>query len=545
MENEKIENLLNVSLSVDESTRQRSDILSVGYSKEEKTWELIIRYINNLDEVYALSNEIEVFELLGNFAILKTPQSLVERIALLPSVIFVEMPKRLNFAIDRVKSDICVNFSLNETTNLTGKGVWIGIVDSGLDINHPAFRNRDGSSKVFRFLDQTDGNREYTKEELNQVLKPLESTGHGTAVAGIATSMAPESELLIVKLGYPDSDNFPRTTQLMAGVDYLIRKSLEFNKPIAINISFGMNYGSHSGQSLLENYLNTVSNLGQCAICVGSGNEGASPIHSMITVNQLGVSYENEFTVSMYQSNLNLQIWKYYTDDARISLRHPSGEEISLDTTGRYNLGSVTILVFLGSPKPYSQWQEIFLDFIPNEDYIDSGIWSISITPTKIVRGIYQLWLPTASSLNVGTGFVRPTPEHTLTIPSTAESVITVGAYDTFRETYATFSGRGPISFLNLGKPELVAPGVNIRTAAVGGGYETVSGTSFATPFVTGACALLMQWGIVNGNDRFLYGQKLKAYLLKGAKPLTGYTQYPNNTIGWGKLCVRDSLPKF
>lgn len=92
-------------------------------------------------------------------------------------------------------------------------------------------------------------------------------------------------------------------------------------------------------------------------------------------------------------------------------------------------------------------------------------------------------------------------------------------------------------------KPDLAAPGVNIRTAQVGGGYTTVTGTSFATPFVTGAAALLMEWGIVKGNDAYLYGEKVKAYLRRGAKPLPGFDIYPNAQVGYGALCVRDSIP--
>ncbi|MBR1691436.1 MAG: S8 family serine peptidase, partial [Lachnospiraceae bacterium] len=74
-------------------------------------------------------------------------------------------------------------------------------------------------------------------------------------------------------------------------------------------------------------------------------------------------------------------------------------------------------------------------------------------------------------------------------------------------------------------------------------GRVTVSGTTFAAPFVTGAAALLMEWGIERGNDVYLYGEKVKAYLIRGAKPLPGFDVYPNPVVGWGALCLRDSLP--
>lgn len=80
---------------------------------------------------------------------------------------------------------------------------------------------------------------------------------------------------------------------------------------------------------------------------------------------------------------------------------------------------------------------------------------------------------------------------------------------------------------------------------AVNGGYQSVTGTSFATPVVVGSAALLMQWGIVNGNDPFLYGEKVKAYLRRGAKKLPGIAEYPNPLVGYGGLCVSNSIPKY
>ena len=173
---------------------------------------------------------------------------------------------------------------------------------------------------------------------------------------------------------------------------------------------------------------------------------------------------------------------------------------------------------------------------------MDSGVWRIELRPGKIVSGRYDLWLPSESTLNQGTAFLFPTDNTTLTIPSTASRVITVGAYDALTFSYADFSGRGSDEYGRI-KPDLVAPGVDVTTVAAGGGYATFSGTSFATPFVTGSAALLMEWGIVRENDPYLYGEKVKAYLRRGAKPLPGFTQYPNPLVGYGALCVEESLP--
>jgi hypothetical protein len=151
------------------------------------------------------------------------------------------------------------------------------------------------------------------------------------------------------------------------------------------------------------------------------------------------------------------------------------------------------------------------------------------------------MWLPSRGSLSGNTTFLKQDPDVTLTIPSTATRVVSVGAYDPKTLSYATFSGRGYTRLNEKIKPDIAAPGVDIVSAAPGGGGRLLSGTSMATPFVTGAMAMLMEWGIVRNNDPFLYGEKLKAYLIKGAIRDRNI-QYPNKEYGWGRLCVKNSI---
>ncbi|MBU3874484.1 S8 family serine peptidase [Faecalicatena sp. AGMB00832] len=578
---QKVENLLNLALDATEEERVKSLELEVGFNPIDREWDLIVKYSGSLDAVRALASSVT--ELSNEYAVITIRESLIDTLALIPQIEFIEKPKSLFFQIANGKRVSCIGPVQQTPFSLRGNGVLTAVIDSGIDYANSDFRNADGTTRIRTLWDQTiQGNppqgyhigTEYTREQINEALRQTnirereqivpsrDTSGHGTGVAGIAAGnglgspggqyagVAPESELLVVKLGSPRQDGFPRTTELMQGVDYAIRKGLEYQMPVAVNISFGNTYGSHDGTSLLERFLDDISNYWKSVICVGSGNEGTSAGHTSGILEE-NVEEEVQLGVQMNEPTVNVQIWKDYVDQVDISIVSPSGVRVGpiQEILGpqRFVLGGTKILLYYGEPSPFSVKQEIFLDFLPRRSYIDSGIWKIVLTPRRIVTGNYQMWLPSQSALNVGTAFAFPVSTRTLTIPSTAPRVVTVGAYDALTFGYADFSGRGPAGAyegITEAKPDLAAPGVRVTTTVPGGGYREFSGTSFATPFVTGSAALLMEWGIVRGNDPYLYGEKVKAYLRRGARELPGFTQWPNNQLGWGALCVRDSLPE-
>lgn len=586
MQNQKLENLLNLALDVTPQERARSQELETGYNPVSRMWELIVKYSGSLDAVRELGVQVE--EMRNEYAILTVPEHLIDAVSALAQIEYIEKPKRLFFAIARAKAASCINPLQEPPRNLTGRGILVAVLDSGIDYFHEDFRNPDGTTRIVALWDQMR-DQVFTAGEINEALETgsregaralvpsTDASGHGTAVAGIAAGngrgsggayrgVAYEAELLVVKLGTAMAGGFPRTTELMRAVNFVVTQAVELGKPLAVNISFGNTYGSHDGTSLLETFLSDIGNYGRTTIVVGSGNEGAAAGHTSGRLrmgaaaaaaagasgaagtagtgrNQVSV----ELSAAPFETGFSVQLWKSYPDEFLISLRTPSGEILgplqSQLGPQRFVYRDTQILVYYGKPNPYSQAQEIYFDFIPSANYIASGIWSFLLEPVRIVTGNYDFWLPSAGILNASTRFLLPTPNTTLTIPSSAAKVITVGAYNSDYQAYADFSGRGFTRMENQVKPDLVAPGVGIMAPRSGGGYEAVTGTSFAAPVVTGSVALMMQWGIVDGNDPFLYGEKVKAYLRRGARPLPGFVEFPNPLVGYGALCVRDSLP--
>jgi len=592
---QKLENILNLALETPEEEREQTESLNVGYSAETRSWELIVKYHGSLDRLR--EQNIVVEELIAGYAILTVPEALVDMVSDTPEIEYVEKPKRFYYGQTFPAGTSCFPPVTMRTPFLNGRGVLLAVLDSGITWDLEVFRKADGSTRIRYLWDQTvseetddvrygkmpDGfsiGTEYTAEEINAALQlsaldryrlipSRDLSGHGTAVAGIATGRsadglytgaAPEAELIVVKLGLPGNsggveEGFPRTTEILRGVTYALRKARQLNMPLVINLSFGNSYGSHDGSSLLERFLDNASEIGRTVICVGSGNEGAARGHFAGNITRDG---RVELAVGNYERNLNIQLWKNYSDVFRIRLQAPGGEEAELSTNiqgGKYTLEleQTRILVYLGEPLPYAVAQEIYLEMIPvTGSYINAGIWTIRLEPVMTVTGQYYLYLPAGNGRGDSTGFYRSTPQVTLTVPSTAAKVITVGAYDPVYDTYADFSGRGyadstrtiGVAAAGLTKPDLVAPGVNIQAPDVYGTFTPTTGTSFATPIVSGAAALLMEWGIVRGNDPFLYGEKIKAYLRKGARPLKGEKEYPNDRVGYGRLCVADSLPQ-
>ena len=583
MNSEKQDNMLSLAMNSTKEEREQSKILSVGIEEQSNRWEVIVKYHGNLEQI--ANDEVWVETLIAGYAIVTLPAFLLPALAQLEEVEYIEKPKSLVYGVYEAKLNSCVIPLQIPLGDLSGEGVLLAVIDSGIDYYLEDFRNGN-ESRILYLWDQGQltnpvrnmypprGFRngvEYTREQINQALASgsreqaaqivpqQDRSGHGTAVAAIAassnseillTGVAPKTDLLVVKMAQTPESDFPATTQLLRGVTYAIRKALELNKPLVINLSFGNTYGSHDGSSLVERFLDAASEIGRTCICVGAGNEAASGGHYSFNVKE---RKEVEMAIAEKESTTNIQFWKSYEDEIILTLVAPNQQEFRVEMGAaairqEFIVADTKVLIYAGIPKPYSTKQEIFFVFLPLQQYIDAGIWRFRIEEKQVVDGAVQLYLPPALQRNTGTRFLLQTPQLTMTIPACATRVVSIGAYDDNLQSYADFSGRGRREGFSLlategGKPDLVAPGVGILAAKAGGGSDSYTGTSFATPMVSGSAALLMEWGLIRGMDPYLYGEKIKAYLRKGAKPLRGEENYPNDKVGWGALCVENSIP--
>lgn len=514
---QKQENLLNLALDSTEEERIQSEILNVGFDENTRRWEVIVKYHGDLERI--ANEEIDVEILLAGYAIVTLPEKYMEALADMEETEYIEKPKSLTYGLYEAKENSCINPAWQQERDLKGQGVLMAIIDSGIDYLLPDFQF-NGESRILYLWDQSlppdveKGQRpptgfrvgtEFDKTQIDaairaaiekgnprealQIVPQQDISGHGTGVAAVAASsnsstllegVAPGCELLVVKLATTPENDFPGTTQLMRGITYALRKALELNRPLVINLSYGNSYGSHDGTSLLERFLDNASGVGRNVICVGCGNEGAGGGHIEGNVKETD---RVELAVAERELTLNIQLWKSYEDRFGVVLVSPGGVryEVLLDgRPGRQEviLGATKVLIYVGMPTPYSSLQELFFVFLSTETYVDSGVWEWQFTPEKIVSGNYQMYLPTAALRNSGTRFFQPTPNLTLTIPSTARAVISVAAYNDTLNAYADFSGRGlPESgqiYLDSegGKPDLAAPGVGLLAARAGGnGY--------------------------------------------------------------------------
>ncbi|MGL5331042.1 MAG: bifunctional germination protease/germinant receptor pseudoprotease CspBA [Peptostreptococcaceae bacterium] len=513
-------------------------------------YEVIVKYNG---DILKLQEEIGVLvELLGyNYAIIiSDTEDKINQLTNYSQIEYVEKPFILGTQDSQSFSSTGIT-KFKRNTSLTGKGTILGIIDSGIDYNLDIFKDKEGKSKILYYWDQSingnppDGFNEgslYTNEDINKAINgdiniPVSPTStHGTHVAGIACEIADEAKLIVARVGRRQTDIFSKSSEFMRAIKFILDKALELKMPVTINISYGSNEGSHKGLSLFEQYIDDMCSFWKNNIVVAAGNNGNKGGHKNINIKDKE-KVEVEFTVGENEKILNINIWPDFIDDFNIYLISPSNKQtqpISL-TSGEVKniIGTTKIKGYFYPIPPYALIRRVTIQMSSNT-FINSGIWKIVFEPINVVEGNVDIYLPTSEGISKDTKFLNPNKTATITVPGTAKKVITVGSFNSRTDIPSIFSGEGDIKN-GVYKPDLLAPGEDIISYLPGGNKGALTGTSMATPHVSGCCALLMEWGIVKKNDLFLYSQKTKTLLIKYARR-NPQNNYPNNLSGYGFL---------
>ena len=528
------------------------------YSPDNGEIELVVLYGDNFlrfkNSVDAIGAKVE--DLGYGFGILIIKVNDLNRIIELEGLQYIELPKILYTSAYDSNRASCIP-SVWNNYNLTGEGILVGFLDTGIDYTHNAFKDADGNTRI-EYIYDLENRVVYDRNKINEALKSedpfsvvpeIDLSGHGTHVAGIACAggninfdnygVAYKSSIAMVKITGENSLRAALSTQLMRGLKFLMDKSNEINKPLVVNISLSTNDGSHNGSSLLEKYIQTFTQLQKAVIVVAAGNEGNSAHH---VGGEMKKEEDLDLNIGEGEKGIILDFYKPVLVDVSVEVISPTGVstgpmELSESYKERF-VGREKIVVYSTGPKPFDIQGQTTISILPLGDTITSGGWRIIVRKLNNYEGYFDIWLPIAEGLNERTRFLQPDVYNTLGIPATVEGVISVGSYNFLNNNLSAFSGRGVIRPEWLIKPDLVAPGENILSTVEEQGFDTKSGTSMAAPQVAGICALLFEWGIIRNNDPFLYGERIKYYLIKGAKRTIFGEAYPNPDLGYGFVCL-------
>ncbi len=468
-------------------------------------------------------------------------------------------------------------------TSLTGNGVIVGFIDTGIDYTNDIFKNVTGKTRILSIWDQSDQSgthpqgiefgSEYTREDIDRALQsenpysivPTKDTqGHGTFMAGVACGSedvennfigaANESQIAVVKLKkakkylrdfYLIEENVQDVYQendIMQAVTYLRNLSRRESKPLVLVLGLGTGSGQRSGGSALSQQLNDLGEMIGCCVVTCAGNEGNARLHYKGSV--LNKEYEDvELRVGEGTNGFTMELWGNSPDIISVAFISPSGEMISRiparvgqSDTVEFLLEKSKIDISYSLVEAGGGVELIFMRFIDPTP----GVWIIRVYGNNILEGDYNIWLPIKQFIDKETYFLKPNPDITLTVPSTTQATITVAAYDNMTNALFTDSSRG-FTRTNEIKPDITAPGVNVYGPGINNNYVRKSGTSVAAALVAGNCAQLMQWGIVEKNETQMKTNYIKNFLIRGAIRDRNIV-YPSKEWGYGKVNVYEAF---
>ena len=313
---------------------------------------------------------------------------------------------------------------------------------------------------------------------------------------------------------------------------------------MAICIGLGTNAGSHDGVGVFEEYLGGVSIQKGVCLCAAAGNEAEARHHTGGVLEPGEKPGQIDLKVGDAAGDVYLAVWNTVADRLSISVRSPTGELVGRVPARPGSAPAADVKLVLETARVQIEYHfpvegsggQLSIIRILNAT---PGVWGIQLHGDVLLNGQYQAWLPITGFVPPDVEFLSAVPDGTITSPASAVGVICCGAYDSAGKSLYAKSSRGPAWDGRI-LPDLVAPGVGIR-GIYPHGPGLMSGTSAAAAVVAGICALLLQWGVRDGNDPAMGTYQIRAYLIRGCLRRPDMT-YPNNQWGYGAVQLMQSF---
>ena len=459
---------------------------------------------------------------------------------------------------------------------LKGQGMLIGFLDTGIDYTNPVFRSLDGSTRILGIWDQTiqDGNppegfcygSAYTREDINKALQQedpfafvptKDEDGHGTFTASVAAGSAnvenqfvgaaPEAMIAMVKLKpakqYLREYYFIREgalayqeNDMLAGLYYLNRLALKYDRPLVLCVPLGGSLGGHNGTAPVCEELEFYAGQKNRVVVTGTGNEADKRHHYQGETSGQKEREMVELRVGPGVRGFQAEIWTDIPDVLAVSLYSPSGEQIqkvpirqNSRNEYRFLLEQTTVIIDYRLLVERTNSELIILRFINPAE----GIWKIGLEPLQSIDGLFHIWLPVSDFLTGEVYFLRSSPDETILEPGSTPSAITASFYNWEENSVAVQSGRG-YTRNRMIKPEFAVPGVNVTGAVPGGTFTERSGSSAASAIAAGSAALLLQW-IIQDQKSQASSAQVRNILILGTRRIPG-NEYPNRQWGYGTM---------
>lgn len=491
-----------------------------------------------------------------------------------------------------LSSEICINSNIeriqsNPNFGMFGQGVIVGILDSGIDYQHPAFRYPDGSTRILSIWDQTiisdhckapNGfyyGAEYTSEMINTALQndnPLnivptvDEIGHGTMLAGIAggsetgdnpfSGVVPKCEFLVVKLKpakklnkrifcVPEDKLCYEESDVIAALSYLTDMARLLRRPLSLCVALGTSQGGHNGKGATSGFLDYITQSPHIGVSVAAGNEGNNRRHFLGKIKEPYYT-DLELNVDEKDTFFSMEIWAASPYRLSLEITSPNGEVIR-DLYPRISECRRLTFIFNSTT--------IWINNIVSES--DTGDQLILIRFQNAVKGLWRFraysideeptlfhaWLPSADLISKDTYFLNSSSETTLTSPANANSPLSVANLNEAIASTALDSSRGYTRY-NVIKPDLAAPGCNILAPFPNHRYRELTGTGASAAHAAGVLAMLLEWAVVQGNHSAISGSDMNRLLIRGAYR-SKQLEYPNTSFGYGVMDIYGLFEKL